>query len=814
MNDVPGVRQFRPALLALVTLGATGFCLATGNAALWVLVVAAIAANARLRRDGAWGLPRWGANALTLVAGGWAVWRVAGGALPVEPIGLFLVVLQVVKLYEQRAATADRDAGQLIVLSLLTVVAAAMTQGGTALWFGGLLVAWALLAVHTALLYQLKGESDAARRAAGDAGPGRRAAPAFARAARRLSGAVAVGAMACALGVFVAFPRGAGSEFLGEARMAPGEAVTGFDGRVGFQQIARIRQDDTPQAYVAVERGGRAVTGETLYLRGATLDYYDSDPDGGGRWTWRRSRAVEATREVMPFYPQRFTPLLGLGAGGTGAVAQRVQLEPTGSEALFALAGSTGLRMGDPQPYNAGLSHLAADGTTARADRPVRRRVEYEVRGTGELPAALHPAYRARAEAMRQLTRAAVVAGEPPAPAGAASDPDLGPVRPADPAIVAFATDPDVSGRDADGEPLASARLRAEGPSELDAIIAGNVEAHLRDTYRYSLDVSRAAAALPAEADPLGWFVSEAGREGHCEFFAGAMALSLQSLGVPARVAVGFKSSDFNPSIGRYTVRRSDAHAWVEAHVGGRWRRYDPTAGTPADAERHGPDPEGLAGLGRRLRRLSDSVRYAWANHVIGYDTRRQADLGGAGGALTRRINETLNARVGVDRTRADADDGGGWLRRNTLGRLDRLGEWLAAQGVHGLTAAAAAALLVALPLAAVGLTAFYLLRRWRLTRRARRIGLDDLPPDEARRLARHLGFYDEFVRRLARRGILRRPGQTPREFAAGLAHLPPASYAAAGRLTETFYRARFGRRPPTQAERERARGDLTAVIG
>src|SRR5262245_5773581 len=85
-------------------------------------------------------------------------------------------------------------------------------------------------------------------------------------------------------------------------------------------------------------------------------------------------------------------------------------------------------------------------------------------------------------------------------------------------------------------------------------------------------------------AAPLVGFVAQT-RSGYCQSFAGAMALMLRFLGVPARVAVGFSSGTYDARRGVWTVTDHDAHAWVEAWFRGYgWLPFDPTpsAGRPA----------------------------------------------------------------------------------------------------------------------------------------------------------------------------------------------------------------------------------------
>ncbi len=67
---------------------------------------------------------------------------------------------------------------------------------------------------------------------------------------------------------------------------------------------------------------------------------------------------------------------------------------------------------------------------------------------------------------------------------------------------------------------------------------------------------------------------------GYCQHFAGAMALLLRFNGIPARVALGFRQGR-EIRDGIYEVRRTDAHAWVEAYFPGvGWAPFDPTPGT------------------------------------------------------------------------------------------------------------------------------------------------------------------------------------------------------------------------------------------
>jgi transglutaminase-like putative cysteine protease len=81
----------------------------------------------------------------------------------------------------------------------------------------------------------------------------------------------------------------------------------------------------------------------------------------------------------------------------------------------------------------------------------------------------------------------------------------------------------------------------------------------------------------PANVPPLVDFITRT-QSGYCQHFAGAMALMLRYLGVPARVAGGFSSGQYDKKSGVWIVTDHDAHEWVEAWFKGwGWVPFDPT---------------------------------------------------------------------------------------------------------------------------------------------------------------------------------------------------------------------------------------------
>ena len=100
-----------------------------------------------------------------------------------------------------------------------------------------------------------------------------------------------------------------------------------------------------------------------------------------------------------------------------------------------------------------------------------------------------------------------------------------------------------------------------------------DLESWFRQTGGFRYDES------PPHVDgpPLVAFVTHT-KAGYCQHFAGAMALMLRLLGIPARVAVGFTSGTRDG--GDWVVSDRDAHAWVEVWFAGQgWVPFDPTPG-------------------------------------------------------------------------------------------------------------------------------------------------------------------------------------------------------------------------------------------
>jgi transglutaminase-like putative cysteine protease len=131
--------------------------------------------------------------------------------------------------------------------------------------------------------------------------------------------------------------------------------------------------------------------------------------------------------------------------------------------------------------------------------------------------------------------------------------------------------------------------------------------------YRYSTEPNEGDVS-----DPLARFLFEA-KAGHCELYAGALAVLLRSAGVPARVATGYYGGWWNRLGGYLEITQEDAHAWVEVQMDGRWSWVDATP--PAARIRR------TGGTFSWLRDLHGAMEAFWFTHVLDFDEQRRQQI-------------------------------------------------------------------------------------------------------------------------------------------------------------------------------------------
>jgi hypothetical protein len=133
--------------------------------------------------------------------------------------------------------------------------------------------------------------------------------------------------------------------------------------------------------------------------------------------------------------------------------------------------------------------------------------------------------------------------------------------------------------------------------------------------FQYSLD------ELPGESnDPLVRFLFEAKR-GHCELYAGAVAVLLRLAGVKARVATGYYGGWWNSMGGYLELGDVDAHAWVEAYYDDAWHWVDATP----ESRRARREERFFAGLYDAY----DAMEAFWHSYVVAFDESERREMVG-----------------------------------------------------------------------------------------------------------------------------------------------------------------------------------------
>jgi len=113
------------------------------------------------------------------------------------------------------------------------------------------------------------------------------------------------------------------------------------------------------------------------------------------------------------------------------------------------------------------------------------------------------------------------------------------------------------------------------------------ITAYLRNNIEYAPTIPDA----PRNADALEWVLFDY-KKGYCVYYASSEVLMLRSLGIPARMAVGFAQGTGSSrngvnginqdvedvTINTFTVRKNNAHAWPEVYFPGTgWVEFEPT---------------------------------------------------------------------------------------------------------------------------------------------------------------------------------------------------------------------------------------------
>ncbi len=332
-----------------------------------------------------------------------------------------------------------------------------------------------------------------------------------------------------------------------------------------------------------------------------------------------------------------------------------------------------------------------------------------------------------------------------------------------------------------DAEAYRQQILKAAGCSETELFKAAKAyEQHFvfSGDFSYSLDLRPPS---DPDLDPIEDFLLNQ-RQGHCQYFAAGMVALLRQHGIPSRIVGGYRPTEFN-SYGYFSVRQSDAHAWVEGlfsreqlentelagwlspQIGSYWVRFDPTPA--ADG--------GVAVIVQQPGQAMDFAQKLWKDYVV------DAQKLSRGNSLYSPVSE-------------DSEN----AYQSTIERLKKLivnlreGKFLNGEGIDFSWPLALLIFIAGGSCIAVWRLAWVLPRS--APSLARKLGLEPMADRELKQ-----AFFARCVALLGKRGLHRRKWQTPGEFTSEAAELLAAEghstdlSSPLDMLTQHYYRLRFG---------------------
>lgn len=125
-------------------------------------------------------------------------------------------------------------------------------------------------------------------------------------------------------------------------------------------------------------------------------------------------------------------------------------------------------------------------------------------------------------------------------------------------------------------EPVRREAWRVVGDATNVYDAASAVEQYLR-----SLKYSTRVPVPPADRDWISFLLFES-KEGYCDYYATGMTVMLRAIGIPARVASGYVTGDWEPATQSYLISERHAHTWTEVYFPGYgWITFEPSANRP-----------------------------------------------------------------------------------------------------------------------------------------------------------------------------------------------------------------------------------------
>ncbi|MGI9034901.1 MAG: transglutaminaseTgpA domain-containing protein, partial [Pyrinomonadaceae bacterium] len=513
-----------------------------------------------------------------------------------------------------------------------------------------------------------------------------------------------------AVPLFFVFPRVGAADFGNSANNST--SVTGFSDSVRLGEIGVLKQSDQIVLRGRIETGDRSKIGYFRW-RGIALDTFDNH-------NWRKSKA----QYTEPFVKtERDFFLLDSATDAEHIVTQTIYLEPLDTPVLFALS--------KPVAVQGNFQFLTKDAEGAiTIPRYQSERTTYKVFSDTRTPAV---------EQLRKDN----------SPYAEQYQRYLQLPKKYDERISKLARD---------------VIEKSGATNRYDAAKA--IENYLQKNYGYTLE-------LKAGGDePLADFLFNV-REGHCEYFATAMAIMLRTQGVATRVVNGFQQGEYNETADVYAVRQRDAHSWVEVYFPkeNAWIPFDPTPAAGKNLEAAGQ------GFAAKINKYAEALETFWIQYVVSYDNQEQKTLA-----------RFFRNSIADYQTKFSA-----WLNQT---QADLSEWWKKARGDEGIEQSAKSiGLGILYLLAAVsGLIFVIWFYRKLLKSRFWEKFRDWLKFKQETSIVE---FYERMQKILAHRGFQREPHQTPLEFAFTL-NMPEAI-----KITERYNRVRFGEKNLSEKEAE-----------
>ncbi|MEK6285374.1 MAG: DUF3488 and transglutaminase-like domain-containing protein [Acidobacteriota bacterium] len=529
---------------------------------------------------------------------------------------------------------------------------------------------------------------------------------------------------ALTLPFFFLIPRLGGGGVAGG--MGEGQPITGFSDRVKLGEVAKIKKSSRVAMRVRLDRQPQRY----LRWRGVAFDDYDGrmwsvTPEPGRQASVNQGGISdgEIVGKDGQFWYRH--PLKGRPSSQPALIQQRFVLEPLDSPALFAAQKALA--------FQGPLATLSRDKyTNALSAAGLKGRIGYAITSDISVPTDQELRADAPAASPDDIKRLYML-----------------PPRKLDSRIFELAHD-----------------IARNAPTPYDKARA--IETYLKTNFRYTLDLKT------GEDDPLVEFLF-ATREGHCEYFATAMAIMLRTLDIPARIVNGFQMGEYNSLNDMYTVRESDAHSWVEAYFphSDAWIEFDPTPSAGINDYTQG-------GLLARLRKYADAMEVFWLDYIVTLDSDEQASI------MVDLQHRLLSIK---DRFLVYYLDAKLWTRR-MLNKLIMDRSWSAGELLK---------LTSALAILALSIVSLYVVLSYRKRRGLPPTGYGPwwhrlfILPMWRRRVTQRdyrqsaILFYEQMLAIARRAGLVKQPYQTPVEFAAASGLSPIRE------ITTLYNRVRFG---------------------